>query len=76
MAGLLGHQAAVGLLDGRPVVDHRVDLVRDRHHDAVLLGDAIARVERLLELVARVEVEDVRLGTDLSEKVKNPVNVS
>ena len=39
MAGLLGHQPLVGLFDRGAVVDHRVDFTRDRHTDAVLLGE-------------------------------------
>ena len=39
MAGLFHHQPAVGLLDGRAVVDHPVDLARDRHRDAALVGE-------------------------------------
>ena len=37
--------------------------------DAVLLGDAVAQVERLLELVAGVEIEDVRLAARSSASI-------
>ena len=51
----------------RFVLRHRELRLQQVDLDAVLLGDAVAQVERLLELVARLEVEHVRFRRDLGQ---------